>query len=56
MTENATDRPIHWVSSSKRELMDMPSDVIDDFGFGLYQAQKGKLPDIGKVMKGCIKN
>jgi phage-related protein len=32
--------------------MDMPDDVIDDFGHGLYQAQIGKHPDIGKVLSG----
>lgn len=38
--------------SSKSDLLKMPDDVIDDFGFGLYQAQKGKFPDIGKILKG----
>ena len=45
-------KPIFWVSSSKRDLMEMPSDVIDDFGFALYQAQIGKHPDIGKALSG----
>lgn len=30
----------------------MPEDVVDDFGFGLYEAQKEKHPKIGKVLKG----
>lgn len=30
----------------------MPDDVIDDFGFGLYHAQQGKHPKIGKILKG----
>lgn len=52
MGENQSERPLLWVASSKDDLMDMPPDVIDDFGFGLYQAQIGKLPDIGKVLSG----
>lgn len=32
--------------------MDMPTDVITDFGFGLYQAQIGEHPDIGKPLSG----
>ena len=32
--------------------MDMPDDVIDDFGHGLFQVQIGKHPDIGKPLRG----
>lgn len=46
------DLSVLWVASSKRDLMEMPEDVIDDFGYGLYEAQKGKHPKIGKVLKG----
>ena len=41
-----------WISSSKRDLMDMPKDVIADFGHGLYQAQVGQHPDIAKPLLG----
>ncbi len=41
-----------WIASSKGDLMEMPGEVIDDFGHGLYQAQIGKHPDIGKPMSG----
>ncbi|NGX38237.1 MAG: hypothetical protein K1000chlam2_01409 [Chlamydiae bacterium] len=47
-----TAKPVLWIGSSKRDLMDMPADVIDDFGFGLYQAQIGKYPDTGKTLSG----
>lgn len=51
--ENDPDhRPLIWMGSSKRDLMDMPEDVVSDFGFGLYQAQIGKFPDIGKTLSG----
>lgn len=49
---NEHEKPVLWVASSKRDLMDMPSDIVDDFGFGIYQAQIGKLPDTGKVLSG----
>jgi len=52
MDENTNPLPILWVASSKRDFLEMPEDVVDDFGFGLYQAQKGKHPKIGKILKG----
>lgn len=45
-------RPILWVGSSKKDLMDMPTDVVTDFGYGLYQAQIGAHPDIAKTLSG----
>lgn len=41
-----------WVSSSKKDLLTMPEDVITDFGYGLYQAQIGKYPDTAKTLSG----
>jgi phage-related protein len=52
MDETLNMLPILWVASSKRDFLEMPNDVVDDFGFGLYQAQKGKHPKIGKILKG----
>ncbi|MES2199697.1 MAG: type II toxin-antitoxin system RelE/ParE family toxin [Chlamydiota bacterium] len=52
MNDTSTERPLLWVASSKRDFMEMPDDVLDDFGFGLHQAQNGKMPDIGKILKG----
>lgn len=52
MIDEKLVKPILWVSSSKRDLMDMPSDVITDFGYGLYQAQIGEHPDIAKTLSG----
>lgn len=45
-------KPVLWVSSSKDDLDDMPDDVKENFGYGLYQAQIGAFPDIGKVLSG----
>jgi len=52
MDESQTPRQLLWVASAKRDLLEMPSDVVDDFGFGLYQAQIGEYPDIGKTLSG----
>lgn len=52
MDESQVQRPVLWVASAKRDLMEMPPEVIDDFGFGIYQAQIGEYPDIGKTLGG----
>ena len=52
MTEEKTLKPILWVGSSKRDLIAMPANVITDFGYGLYQVQRGEYPDIGKTLSG----
>ena len=51
MDEIPNTLPVLWVASSKRDFLEMPDDVVDDFGFGLYQAQKGKHPKIGKMFE-----
>jgi phage-related protein len=45
-------KKVLWVSSSKRDLEELPRPVIRDFGYGLFQAQCGDHPDIAKVLRG----
>lgn len=45
-------KPVLWVGSSKSDLMEMPAEVVTDFGYGLYQAQTGAYPDIAKTLSG----
>lgn len=52
MRKEKASRSILWVSSSKRDLMDMPADVVADFGYGLYRAQLGEYPDMAKTLLG----
>ena len=52
MSEDPLIKSLLWISSSKKDLMDMPKDVIADFGHGLYQAQIGQHPDIVKPLLG----
>jgi phage-related protein len=45
-------KPLQWVGSSKKDLLAMPDDVIDVFGFALHLAQMGKKHDQAKPLKG----
>ena len=45
-------KPLQWVGSSKKDLLAMPDDVVDVFGFALHLAQVGKKHDQAKPMKG----
>lgn len=41
-----TETPLHWVGSSKADLLKFPAEVIDDIGYALGLAQLGgKHPD-----------
>lgn len=41
-----------WVGSSKNDLKELPLEVQDEIGYGLYQAQLGEFPDSAKPLKG----
>jgi len=45
-------KPLEWVASSKKDLMSMPSDVVDVFGFALHVAQHGGKHSQAKPLKG----
>jgi len=45
-------KPLHWVGSSKKDLLSMPNDVVDVFGFALHLAQSDKKHDQAKPLKG----
>ena len=38
------ERPVHWVGSAKRDLLAMPAEVVDDFGYALGLIQLGGVP------------
>lgn len=46
------EKPLHWVGSSKKDLLDFPGAVVDDFGYALSVVQHGGLPPSAKVWKG----
>lgn len=45
-------RPLHWVGSAKRDLLAMPEEVVDDFGYALRLVQLGGAPPSAKAWKG----
>ena len=38
---NTPVKPLEWVASARKDLLSMPSDVVDTFGYALYLAQNG---------------
>jgi phage-related protein len=45
-------KPLIWIGSSKRDLLDMPEEVQDVFGYALHQAQEGGKHSQAKPLKG----
>ena len=45
-------KPLYWVGSSKRDLLTLPREVVDVFGYALYQAQIGGKHEQAKPLKG----
>lgn len=45
-------KPLRWVASSKKDLMAMPDDVQDTFGYALHLAQSGQKHSDAKPLKG----
>jgi len=45
-------RPLRWIGSAKRDLMAMPDEVQQVFGFALYHAQIGLLHPAAKPLQG----
>lgn len=45
-------KPLRWIGSAKRDLLEMPDEVQQRFGFALYHAQIGGLHPAAKPLKG----
>lgn len=45
-------KPLYWVGSSKKDLLSLPREVVDVFGYALHLAQDGKKHVQAKVLKG----
>lgn len=45
-------KPIEWVASAKKDLLGMPADVVDVFGYALHLAQHGGKHAQSKPLKG----
>lgn len=46
------DKPLHWVGSAKRDLLQFPEEVVDDLGYALGLVQQGGTPPSAKPWKG----
>ncbi|RWA37007.1 type II toxin-antitoxin system RelE/ParE family toxin [Xylella fastidiosa] len=45
-------KPLVWIASTKKDLMAMPDDLQDTFGYALHLAQIGEKHDQAKPLKG----
>lgn len=56
MSEQEPDVPavrsLKFNDAARRAYLDLPADIIRDFGFHLFEAQRGRLPSIAKTLKG----
>lgn len=48
----AESKPLAWVGSVKRDLLALPEEVIDTFGYALHVAQTGKKHEKAKPLHG----
>jgi len=52
MVAKGTIKPLIWVGGCKKDLLAMPDEVQDLFGFALHEAQSGKKHEKAKPLKG----
>ena len=52
MPSQPAEKPLHWVASSKKDLLALPTGVVDDFGYALGAVQMGAMPPQAKPWKG----
>ena len=52
MRDQHKEKPLHWVGSSKKDLLALPADVVGDFGYALGAVQLGATPPQAKAWKG----
>lgn len=45
-------KELFWIGSSKKDLLKLPEEIVDSFGYGLYLAQQGERSEDSKVLKG----
>ena len=45
-------RRLEWIGSTKKDLLALPEEVVDVFGYALYLAQTGSKHDLAKPLRG----
>jgi phage-related protein len=46
------EKPLHWVGSAKKDLLDFPEEIVGKVGFALGAVQYGGRPSSAKPWKG----
>ena len=46
------EKPLHWVGSSKKDLLGFPEEIVDNIGYALGVVQYGGYPPSAKPWKG----
>ena len=49
---SAGEKPLHWVRSSKKDLLEFPEEIVDNIGYALGVVQYGGHPPSAKPWKG----
>ena len=49
---SASEKPLHWVASSRKDLLGFPEGVVDNVGYALGVVQFGGSPPSAKLWKG----
>ena len=52
MSPPRSEKPLHWVGSAKKDLLALPDEVVNDFGYALGAVQMGATPPQAKPWKG----
>lgn len=48
----ANEKPVHWIGSSRSDLLALPKEVVSDLGYALGLAQRGGKHPQAKPWKG----
>lgn len=48
----SAEKPLHWVSASKKDLLTFPEEAVDEIGYALGVVQHGGTPPSAKSWKG----
>lgn len=49
---SAGEKPLYWVRSSKKDLLEFPEEIVDNIGYALGVVQYGGHPPSAKPWKG----
>jgi phage-related protein len=52
MSMSRDERPIEWIGSSRKDLMQLPAETRKFFGYALHFAQHGEQHPAAKALKG----